>query len=123
MRKNQRGVTFIGWLFLLTPVAIVGYAGIRIVPMYLNYSRVSQSMQQTAQESRADDSAQNIRFGLEKRLDINGVAFPDSKDFTIRRDGASWVLEVDYEESVPMVAQVSLTTKFTKSVRMGKAPE
>jgi hypothetical protein len=123
MRKNQRGVTFIGWLFLLTPVAIVAYAGIRLAPMYLNYSRVSQSMEQTAQESRADDSAQNIRFGLEKRLDINGVYFPDSKDFAIRRDGASWVMEITYEESAPMIAQVSLTTKFTKSVRMGKAPE
>jgi hypothetical protein len=123
MRKYQRGVTFIGWLFLLTPVAIVGYAGIRLVPMYLNYSRVAQSMEQTAQESRADDSAQNIRFGLEKRLDINGVMFPDSKDFAIRRDGASWILEIEYEDVAPMIAQVSLTAKFTKKVRMGKAPE
>jgi hypothetical protein len=123
MRKNQRGVTFIGWLFLLTPVAIVGYAGIRLAPMYLNYSRVSQSMEQTAQESRADDSAQNIRFALDKRLDVNGIDFPETKDFVIRRDGASWVMEIEYEEAVPMVAQVSLTTKFKKSVRMGKAPE
>jgi len=123
MRKNQRGVTFIGWLFLLTPMAIVGYAGIRLAPMYLNYSRVAQSMDQTAQESRADDSAQNIRFALEKRLDVNGVEFPDSKDFAIRRDGSSWILEIQYEDSAPMVAQVSLTAKFIKSVRMGKAPE
>lgn len=123
MRKNQRGVTFIGWLFLLTPVAIVGYAGIRLTPIYLNYSRVAQSMEQTAQESRAGDSAQNIRFALEKRLDVNSVEFPDSKDFAIRRDGASWILDIEYEDSVPMAAQVALTAKFKKSVRMGKAPE
>jgi hypothetical protein len=123
MRKNQRGVTFIGWLFLLTPVAIVGYAGIRLTPIFLNYSRVVQCMEQTAQESRVDDSAQNVRFALDKRLDVNGVSFPDTKDFTIRRDGASWILEIEYEDGAPMIAQVSLTAKFKKSVRMGKAPE
>ena len=31
MRK-QRGVTMIGWVFLLAPMAIVLYAGIRVVP-------------------------------------------------------------------------------------------
>jgi hypothetical protein len=123
MRRNQRGVTFIGWMFLLAPLAVVGYAAIRLTPIYLNYSRVAQSMEQTAQESRADDGAQNIRFALEKRLDINGVSFPESKDFTVRRDGQSWVLEIEYEDPAPLLAQVSLVAKFNKSVRMGKAPD
>ena len=39
MRK-QRGVTMIGWIFLLVPVAIVLYAGIRVGPEYLNYYKV-----------------------------------------------------------------------------------
>ena len=29
MIRRQRGVTFIGWLILLIPVAILGYVGIR----------------------------------------------------------------------------------------------
>jgi len=123
MRRNQRGVTFIGWLFLLTPMAIVGYAGIRLAPIYLNYSKVSRAMEQTAQESRADDSAQNIRFAIDKRLDVEGVSFPETKDFTIRRDGQSWLMEIEYEDGAPMLSNVELTAKFKKTVRMGKAPE
>ena len=30
MRRHQRGVTTLGWLILLIPVAIVFYAGIRL---------------------------------------------------------------------------------------------
>jgi hypothetical protein len=123
MHRQQRGVTMIGWLFLLIPVAIVGYAGIRLLPMYLNYFNVVRSMDQLAQESRPDDSAQGLRFALEKRLDIEAVTFPDSKDFTIRRDGQSWVMQVDYEDAVPLISNVSLLAKFSKSVRLGKAPE
>ena len=32
MRKYQRGVTFIGWIILMIPIAIVFYAGIRLTP-------------------------------------------------------------------------------------------
>ena len=37
MRSKQRGITFIGWVLLLTPLAICAYAGIRVAPLYLNY--------------------------------------------------------------------------------------
>jgi hypothetical protein len=121
MHRQQRGVTMIGWLLLLIPVAIVGYAGIRLAPIYLNYFSVVRSMDRLAQESRSDDSAQSLRFALEKRLDIEAVTFPDSKDFTIKRDGQAWVLQVDYEDAAPLVSNVSLLAKFSKTVRLGKA--
>ena len=42
MRQRQRGITFIGWIVLLIPVAIVGYALIRVAPVYLNYMKVAK---------------------------------------------------------------------------------
>jgi hypothetical protein len=123
MKRTQRGVTMIGWIVLLIPVAIVGYSGIRLVPIYLNYTKIARSMSQLAQESRGSDTQQNIRFALEKRLDIEQVEFPDSKDFTIRREGQSWVLEIEYEDGAPLMSNVALTAKFKKSVRIGDKPE
>jgi hypothetical protein len=123
MKRKQRGVTMIGWIFLLVPIAIVGYSGIRLIPIYLNYTKIARSMSQLAQEARSDDTQQNIRFAIEKRLDIEQVEFPTSKDFTIRRDGRSWVVEIEYEDVVPLMYNVSLSTKFNKSVRIGEQPE
>jgi len=40
MRKSQRGITVLGWMLLLIPVGIIGYAAIRVAPFYLNYFRV-----------------------------------------------------------------------------------
>jgi hypothetical protein len=113
----------IGWLFLLIPIAIVGYAGIRLVPVYLNYTKIARTMTQLGQESTASDSAQSIRYALEKRLDIEQVEFPESKDFVIKREGQSWLIEIDYEDGAPLLSNVSLTAKFSKSVRVGKDPE
>jgi hypothetical protein len=123
MRRTQRGITFIGWLFLLTPMAIVGYAALRLVPIYLNYTKVARSLEQTGQEARAEDGAQSIRFALEKRLDIESVTFPESKDFEIRRDGPAWVLGIEYEDGAPLISNVRVTVNFKKTVRVGKEVE
>jgi len=123
MQRTQRGVTFIGWLLLLTPVAIVVYVTIRLVPVYLNYNNVARGMNLVSQESRPTDSAQAVRFALEKQLDVDAVTFPTSKDFVIRRDGPSWLLEIEYEDGSPLIANVSVVVKFNKSVRLGQAPE
>ena len=52
MRNKQRGVTVIGWLILLIPFAIVGYAGIRLLPLYLNYMKVTRTLDQVHGELR-----------------------------------------------------------------------
>jgi hypothetical protein len=123
MKRTQRGVTMIGWLFLLIPVVIVGYSCIRLVPVYLNYTKIARTMEQVSQELRAGDSQQTIRYSLEKRLDIEQVEFPTFRDFVIRRDGQSWLIEIDYEDGAPLLSNLSVTAKFSKSVRIGDQPE
>jgi uncharacterized protein DUF4845 len=123
MRRKQQGVTFLGWVVLLIPVAIVVYAGIRLAPVYLNYYRVSRSISQVAEEAKGDDTtnAVTLRSALGKRLDIESIEFPDLKDFTIKRDGTQWIIEINYEEPIPFISNVSLLATFSKTARIGKA--
>src|ERR1700719_2627529 len=118
MHSKQRGVTFIGWLFLLIPVAILVYAGIRLAPVYLNYMKVSRSMNQLVSEMHSDEasSAGVIRTSLEKHLNIESVDYPDIKDFEIRRDGSVWIVQTTYEESAPLFSNISLVVAFDKTV-------
>lgn len=120
MHSKQRGVTVIGWLFLLIPIAILFYAGIRLAPVYLNYMKVSRSMNQLVSEMHASDtaSANIIRNSLEKHLDIESVDYPNVKDFDIRRDGQVWIVQATYEESAPLFSNISLVVAFDKSVRI-----
>jgi Tfp pilus assembly protein PilE len=57
MHSKQRGVTLIGWLFLLIPIAILGYAALRLAPVYLNYMKVSRSMNQLVSEMHSLDTS------------------------------------------------------------------
>ena len=118
MRHSQRGVTFIGWLVLLTPVAIVVYAGIRLAPIYLNYMRVAKSLSDVAQEAKggSSSSVQTLRISLEKRFDIETIERPSARDIDIHREGDHWAVITDYEDVAPMFGNVSLLVQFHKEV-------
>ena len=120
MHTKQRGVTLIGWLFLLLPIAIVGYAGIRLAPVYLNYMKVARSMDALTSELHADDtpSVMMIRTALGKHLDIQSVTYPDLKDFEIRRDGSVWIVQSTYEESAPLFSNIAMVVAFDKTVQI-----
>jgi hypothetical protein len=123
MFRRQRGVTFIGWLFLLIPVAMLGYVAIRLVPIYLNYMRVAHSVQQTAVELKTEDVATLtpllIRATLSKHFDIESITFPDVKDVSVTRDGSGWTIEAKFEDTAPVFGNVSLVIDFDKAAKIG----
>lgn len=116
MRSRQAGITFIGWVLLLVPVAIVGYAAIRLTPVYLNAMKVSKALKQTASENKGDATLNPtaVRTSIDKRFDIDGVNYPKVSDVEVTRTGNTWTLAVDYEDTVPLFAGISLLVHFEK---------
>lgn len=117
MRK-QRGVTMIGWIFLLTPVAIVLYAGIRVGPEYLNYYKVLTAMNETASQLKSDEvlSPAAIRNSLERRFDTGYIDEPKVAEIVVTKADAGWTMTADYEKAVPMFGNLHLLMVFNKSV-------
>jgi hypothetical protein len=119
MRTQQRGLTAIGWLIMLVPLAIVFYAGIRLAPIYLNYMKVVRSLEQTASENKADDTQGTIKNSLSKHFEIESLDYPDIKDIKITRDGKGWNVEASYDDQAPLFANLAILVVFDKKVRIG----
>jgi len=120
MRNRQKGVTAIGWLFLLAPLAIVIYAGIRLAPVYLNYMKVVKAMDGAVTELKAGGvNPQSIRTTIDKHFEIDMVDYPTTKDMKITRDGAVWLVESQYDDDAPLFANLSLHVVFDKKVKIG----
>jgi hypothetical protein len=117
MRSRQRGVTFIGWIFLLLPMALVLYAGIRLTPVYLNYMKVAKALEGVSQEFAGDTavSQRDIRIALERRFVVDSIDDPTARDIAIRREGEAWVVEADYEAIAPLFANASILLQFNRT--------
>jgi hypothetical protein len=121
MRNRQRGVTFIGWVVLLTPMAVAVYVGIRVTPIYLNYFRVSRAVTEVGTDFKGTSGPiDKARFKeqLEKRFDIESIENPKPKDIELHREGEGWAAEAAYEETVPLFGNVSLVLSFDKTVQL-----
>jgi Tfp pilus assembly protein PilE len=118
MGNRQQGMTFIGLLFVLALVGLIGYAGIRLVPVYLNYMKVSKIMEATATELQGSSEPGNIKRTLEKHWQIDDPSAPDLKDFEITKDDTGAVIHVAYDDKVPYISDVSLSVHFDKTVKV-----
>ena len=121
MRHSQRGVTLIGWIILLVPIAIVVFAIIRLTPIYLNYMSVTKFMNQVASENKdagSGTSADSLRRSLQKHFNVGYVEHPDIKDIDIHRVEGHWVMIADYEDTAALFGNVSLLAQFHKEVEI-----
>jgi hypothetical protein len=119
MRKQQRGVTLVGWLILFVPIAIVFYAGIRVSPLYLNYMKVVHSLDAVASEvSNEGQSADGIRNTIGKHFQIESVDYPDIKDLKVTRVNDVWQIEANYDDQSPLFANIAILITFDKIVKL-----
>ncbi len=119
MRFRQRGVTFIGWLFLLTPLAVVGYAGVRLLPVYLNYMKVVRALNLVASDAAGSSDPNSIRTTIDKHFEIDMVDYPTAKDIKVTKSGTGWDVEASYDDEAPLFANISLHVTFDKTVHAG----
>jgi Tfp pilus assembly protein PilE len=117
MRRRQRGMTFIGLMIIMSMLGVIVYAGVRLVPIYLTYMKVSKSLDATAGEFKGDtvDPAA-LRRTLEKHWQIEDINGVDVKDVEVTKNDSGTQMHVAYDDSAPYIANVSLTVHFDKTV-------
>jgi anaerobic selenocysteine-containing dehydrogenase len=118
-RHRQRGMTFIGLLCILALLGLIGYAGLRLVPLYLNYMKVARSMEATASELKSDNpDPGSIRRSLEKHWQIEDISSVEAKEVEIVKNENGISLHVVYDDLAPYIDNVSLSVHFDKTVKM-----
>lgn len=116
MRSRQAGVTFIGWVVLLIPVAIVGFAGIKVSTLYMNHYKVSKVIEETAKSSSSDANVTplGVRKLIERRFEIESIDTPTLDEILIEKDGDDWVISTDYNRETELFGNMSLLIHFKK---------
>jgi hypothetical protein len=119
MRQHQHGMTFIGLLCVLALVGVIVYAGIRLAPLYLNYMKIARTMESVATEVKGDNpDPQAIRNLIDRHFNIEDPTSITVKDIEITKGEDGVQMHVAYDDTVPYVANVSLSVHFDKTVKV-----
>ena len=119
MQKHQHGMTFIGLLCILALAGVVIYAGVRLTPVYLNYMKIARTMESVASEVKGDNpDPAAIRNLIDRHFNIEDPSVVTVKDIEITKDEGGVEMHVTYDDTVPYVANVSLSVHFDKTVKV-----
>ena len=120
MHPRQRGMTFLGIIVVVIVVGAWVYAGIRLTPKYLEYVKVAATLEKVRDEYSANPESTEfmLRKAIERHFDIEMVTVIDSNDIEITRDGGTFLVRAAYQDTVPLVANVSFLVEFDKTVEV-----
>ena len=86
MKHRQRGATFLGMVVILLILGSALYAGIRLVPVYLEYTKVLRSLEQVRDEHAAIDTNKALLLrSLERRWDVEDIHRIGWKEIEIKK--------------------------------------
>jgi Tfp pilus assembly protein PilE len=122
MKSRQKGVTLIGFVFMLIIAGFFAFMVMKLFPAYTEYMGVTKAMNQMATES-GNKSPQEVRNDLVKKLDFQYVSDDTitPQDITITRSGNATQLSVSYDKRIPFIYNIDFLVHFEKSVAMQPA--
>lgn len=119
MRRRQRGMTFIGLICILVLVGAIGYAVVRLVPVYLNYMKLARTMESAATEFKGESAnLDGVRKSIDRHWAIEDITGIDQKDIEITKDDGGLTLHAVYDDTVPYLGNISLSVHFDKTVKV-----
>jgi hypothetical protein len=119
--KHQQGLTLISIIFILGLIGFFTLLTLKIVPIYLNHSKVSSAL--TALKQMPDiqsKSEAEIRESLSKRFNINYVYDVTKDDIKVIKHGTYLKVDIEYETVVKLVGNLSALAEFHDSFEVGQ---
>lgn len=113
MKRNQGGMTLIGFIIVLAVVGVFIYMGMKVIPMYSEYYAVKQALDGLAKEPEiSQQDPAKIKDLFFRRLYISYADTVKSEHVKIARKDAGYVMTVEYEVRKPLIANLDVVGKF-----------
>lgn len=117
MLSKQKGVTFIGFLFMAIIAISLILAGVKIVPDYIEYSGVKKIINSIGSNPNFDSMTKNeIMESFDKNASTSYVTVVSGKDLIFSKDAnGKNVVSVEYEVVKPLAFNLSALMEFKAS--------
>lgn len=118
-RYHQRGMTAIGWLLVLGLIAFLSLTALRLVPVYLEYSKVASVLESLgSQPGISNETKAGIVALVTRRFDVNDIRGVDPKIVKVSKDKGMMLISIVYERREHLVGNVDVVASFDKKVEV-----
>lgn len=119
MRSKQKGITFIGFAIVAAMVGLLGFAGLKLSPIYLENMKVRKILNDLKEELDGQASTpQLIRRAIDRRISIEMIYGLKARDFEVEKSDGGFIVAARYERAEQFIANVSLLVTFDNEVEI-----
>jgi len=108
VRSGQRGISFIGLLFVLVVLASVGVVAAQAFPTVVEY----QAILKAAQKASGGNSVAEVRQIFQRAADIDDIKSITAKDLDVSKNGDKVVVKFAYDKEIHMFGPAFLLIKY-----------
>jgi hypothetical protein len=108
VRSGQRGISFVGLLFVVGVLACVGVVGAQALPTVIEY----QAVLKAAQKSASGNSVAEVRQIFQKAADIDDIHSITAKELDVSKNGDKVVVKFAYDKEIHMFGPAFLLLKY-----------
>lgn len=108
LKSSQRGITFIGLLFIGGILAVTGVIVAQVVPTLIEL----QSIHKAVNKAREGNSVPEVRMIFEKAASIDDIKSISAKDLEVTKEGEKVVIKFAYQREIHLAGPAWLTLKY-----------
>jgi hypothetical protein len=113
--RNQRGLSLLGFIFILVMVLFFTYIGIKLVPIYLNHWSLMSEVRAVASEPGSANKPPNtLRRELQRRFNVSYVEYVEPRHIEIER-GEELRIVVRYDVEQHLIGNIDAVIRFNSA--------
>src|SRR5947209_535784 len=98
VRSGQRGISFIGLLFVVGVLACLGVLAAQAFPTVIEY----QAVLKAAQKASGGTTVADVRQIFQKAADVDDIHSISAKDLDVSKNGDKVVVKFAYDKEIHM---------------------
>ena len=107
-RSKQRGITFLGLVFVGVVLAFLGVVGAQVLPTAVEYMAVKKAVQ----KSTEGQSPADVRLLFTKAAAIDNISSINADQLDVSKQGDRVVVSFAYEREIHLFGPAFLTLKY-----------
>ena len=107
--QRQRGITFLGLLFIGIIVAMVMVTAAKVVPSVVEY----QSIVKAVERAKDQQTVADIQNAFNKQAEIDNITAISGKDLDIYKENDRIIIRFTYDKEIVLVHPVSLLIHYS----------
>ena len=108
-RSGQRGITFIGLLFIGGILAVSGVVVAQVVPTLIELQAIHKAAKKAAAEG---GTVADVRMVFDKAASIDDIKSISGKDLNVTKVGDKVVVSFAYQREIHLAGPAWLTLKY-----------